>query len=196
MTTPAEPTVVVNTNPDQSKEAIAPERTPEVSKPKPTPEVSFTPEQQKVIAAIISERLEKVNGAKKTVEQQLEELRTETQTKLEQAERRALNAVVSKYAAATRDPELVLQVLDTEGLSADDETEIAKRVAALVESKPYLAAEPAATGPNLTPAPGTGASTQSRKLYTAEEMARISPEELASDETKMKLYLESLDALG
>jgi hypothetical protein len=164
--------------------------------PAPAGKVEFTPEQQAAINALVQERIERDRAtrqseAQKTAEERIAEL----ERKAAAADRAAVTAIIERAAAGTHDPAVVAKLVDLEGLTAQDPKTIEARVAEVLTANPWLVRPDGAPAVRNTPAPGVATGT-GVKLLSREELDAMSVEELANDPEKLKLYMESLNALG
>lgn len=177
----------------------ATQETPATDTPAPSPaDVKAPPTlTQEQVNSIVQSRIdaarkawEKDNTPKPdpTVEQKVADLEARTA----KAEAAAVAAIVARAAAGAHDPETVAKLVDLDGLGATDGPAIATRVAEYLAAHPYLVKAPAA--PDTTPSPGvtTGGGP---KLLTADQIAAMSPEDIAANQETYDLVVASYAAL-
>lgn len=176
--------------PETSATEAAPAATPAGVKAPPT----LTQEQ---VNSIVQSRLEAARAqwekdATPKTDPSVEQKIAELEARSEKAEAAAVAAIVARAAAGAHNPETVAKLVDLDGLGSGDAAAISQKVAEYLDANPYLVKQPAA--PDTTPSPGvtTGGGP---KLLTADQIAAMSPEDIAANQETYDLVVASYAAL-
>lgn len=148
-------------------------------------------------------RLAEIEEAQKTETQKAQEAAAAAQAELEALRTRlrtqAIETAVTTAAAAAGaiNPQQVLRLIDLDGVepAEDGSIDLGDRVTEFLASNQHLVKGAAAAAPALPAAPGTATSKGTQKALTVEEIAALTPEQLAKDPSLLAQVLAARDAV-
>ena len=149
-------------------------------------------------------RLAEIEDAQKSEAQKAQEAAAAAQAELEalrmKLRTQAIETAVSTAAAAAGaiNPQQVLRLIDLDGVEPgeDGTVDLGDRVTAFLADNPHLVkASGGLITPALPPAPGTAKSASAPKAMSVDEIAAITPEQLAKNPELLAQVLAARDAV-